>query len=121
MDRLAAMAVLARVAACGSLSAAARELGLSRSAVSKQVRALDDRLGARLIDRTTRHLSPTEVGRAYQDWCLRLLGQIEEAEQVASAPSHPGRPLVRPGRPGYEGGGTRGGERAWPAPAGTWW
>ena len=62
MDRLAGMEVFARVVETGSFSEAARQLGLSKSAVSKQVSALEDRLGARLLNRTTRRLADHRAG-----------------------------------------------------------
>ncbi len=80
MDRLTSMEVFTRVAEAGSFSAAARQLGLSKSAVSKHVMALEERLGARLINRTTRRLSLTEVGAAYHAWCARIAADVAEAE-----------------------------------------
>jgi len=63
-----------------SFSAAADELGLSKSSVSKQIRALEDRLGARLLDRTTRRMRLTEVGAAFHDRCAAIVTAAEEAE-----------------------------------------
>src|SRR5215218_7896700 len=83
MDRLAGMAAFVKVAELGSFSAAAAALGLSKSAVSKQVTALEERLGVRLLARTTRRLSLTEVGEGYRDWCVRIAQEVEEAEQEA--------------------------------------
>jgi DNA-binding transcriptional LysR family regulator len=80
MDRLAGMVVFARVIDAGSFTAAAGQLGMSKSAVSKAVAALEDRLGARLINRTTRRLALTEVGRAFYERCVRILAEAEEAE-----------------------------------------
>ncbi len=80
MDRLHSMKIFARVADAGSFSAAARDLGLSKAAVSKHVRSLEDRLGVRLLNRTTRRLSLTEEGRTYHDWCNRIGSDVEEAE-----------------------------------------
>ena len=57
MDRLTGMAVFARVVDAGSFTAAAAQLGMSKSAVSKAIAALEDRLGARLLNRTTRRLA----------------------------------------------------------------
>ena len=64
LDRLQSMAVFVRVAEQGSFSLAARQLGLSKSAASKHVTALEERLGVRLLNRTTRRLALTEVGRS---------------------------------------------------------
>ncbi|HEX6144327.1 MAG TPA: LysR family transcriptional regulator [Geminicoccaceae bacterium] len=80
MDKLAGMAVFARVVEAGSFTAAAEQLGLSKSAVSKAVSALEDRLGARLLNRTTRRLALTEVGRAFYERCARIVSEAEEAE-----------------------------------------
>ncbi len=80
MDRLTGMAVFAKVAEAKSFTAAAQSLGLSKSAVSKQVARLEDRLGARLINRTTRRLSLTAAGDAFYERCARVLAEAEEAE-----------------------------------------
>ncbi|HEX6014101.1 MAG TPA: LysR family transcriptional regulator, partial [Geminicoccaceae bacterium] len=72
MDRLQGMAVVARMAEQGSFSAVAQQLGLSKSAVSKHVTALEERLGVRLINRTTRRLALTDVSAAYRDYCARI-------------------------------------------------
>ena len=83
MDRLTGLTVFARVAEAQSFSAAARRLGMSTTMVSNHVQALEDRLGARLLNRTTRKVSLTEVGRAYYERCIRILGDLEEADQAA--------------------------------------
>lgn len=80
MDKLTGMAVFARVIDAGSFTAAAAQLGMSKSAVSKAIAALEDRLGARLINRTTRRLALTEVGRAFYERCARIVAEAEEAE-----------------------------------------
>jgi DNA-binding transcriptional LysR family regulator len=80
MDRLTGMAAFARVVEAQSFTAAAGQLGMSKSALSKAVSALEDRLGARLLNRTTRRLSLTEVGRAFYERCVRILAEAEEAE-----------------------------------------
>lgn len=80
MDPFGGMAVFAAVVEAGSFSAAAAALGLSKSAVSKQVARLEDRLGARLLNRTTRTLALTEVGRDYFERAKRILAEVEEAE-----------------------------------------
>jgi DNA-binding transcriptional LysR family regulator len=84
-DSLAEMSVFARVVATGSLSAAAREMGLSPAGVSRRLAALEQRLGVRLINRTTRSLHLTDEGATYYDTCARLLAEIEEADAAVSA------------------------------------
>jgi DNA-binding transcriptional LysR family regulator len=84
-DALAEMAVFSRVVAAGSLSAAARELGLSPAVISRRLAALEARLGVRLINRTTRSLHLTDEGANYYDTCARLLSEIEEADAAVSA------------------------------------
>jgi len=78
------MAVFARVAEAKSFSGAARRLGVSKSAVSKQVAQLERSLKARLLNRTTRRLSLTEVGSAFYEHCARMLAEAEAAELAVS-------------------------------------
>ncbi len=85
MDRAAEMEMFARAVEKGSFSAAARDLDLTPSAVSKQIRRLEDRLGVRLFNRTTRRVSLTEVGHAYYDRCARIIQEIVEAEEAVTA------------------------------------
>ena len=80
MDSLNAMEVFVRVVQAGSFSEAGRNLNLTPSAVSKQVSRLEDRLGARLINRTTRRLGLTEEGSAFFERAQRILTDVEEAE-----------------------------------------
>jgi DNA-binding transcriptional LysR family regulator len=84
MDKLDAMQAFAKVVALGSYAEAGRALGLTRSAVSKAVMELEQVLGARLLDRTTRRVGPTEAGRAYYDRCVDILAAIEETELQVS-------------------------------------
>ncbi len=79
------MAIYAHVVESGSFSSAARRLGMSRSAVSKAVAKLEHGLGVRLLHRSTRHLSVTEVGAAFAEHCSRILDEMVQAEQVASS------------------------------------
>ena len=81
---LSGMAVFAKVAETKSFSAAAERLGISKSAVSKQVTRLERSLNARLIHRTTRRLSLTEIGTAFYEHCARMLTEAEAAESVVS-------------------------------------
>src|SRR5256885_719681 len=78
------MRIFAKVAESRSFAAAAARLNFSAGMVSQHVKALEDRLGARLLNRTTRKVSLTEVGRAYYERCTRLLADLEEAERAAS-------------------------------------
>ena len=84
-DNLYEMTVFARVVGAGSLSAAARELGLSTAVVSRRLAALETRLGVRLLNRTTRSLSLTDEGASYHEACTRILTEIEEADAAVSA------------------------------------
>jgi len=84
-DTLTEMSVFSRVVATGSLSAAARELGLSAAMVSRRLAALEARLGVRLLNRTTRSLHLTDEGATYYENCSRLLSEIEEANAAVSA------------------------------------
>jgi DNA-binding transcriptional LysR family regulator len=80
MDKLTGMAVFAKVAEKQNFTAAARDLGVSKSAVSKQVQRLEDRLGVRLLNRTTRRLHLTESGQAFYERARRVVEEAEEAE-----------------------------------------
>jgi DNA-binding transcriptional LysR family regulator len=84
MDRLDAMAAFVKVAEAGSLSGAARGLGCSLASVSRQLAALEARLGGRLLHRTTRRLALTEAGREFYERAKRILGEVEEAERALS-------------------------------------
>ncbi len=80
MDRLDAMRVFTRVVERRSFTLAAEDLGLPRSTVTDAVKQLEGRLGVRLLQRTTRHVSPTLDGEAYHRRCLAILADIEDAE-----------------------------------------
>jgi DNA-binding transcriptional LysR family regulator len=80
MDKLSAMNAFVKVVATRSFAEAGRRLGLTRSAVSKAVMDLERSLGARLLDRTTRRVSPTEAGLAYYERCVAILAHVEETE-----------------------------------------
>src|ERR1700739_3782135 len=88
------MRVFAKVVEGNSFACAAARLGISASMVSQHVKELEERLAARLLNRTTRKVSLTETGRAYYDRCTRLLAELEESEQAVSAmPGAPGGEL----------------------------
>jgi len=72
----------ARVVRAGSFTAAARELGVQKSSVSRRVSALEEHLGARLLQRTTRALRLTDEGRVFYDHCQRALAELEDAEEA---------------------------------------
>jgi len=84
MDNANDMAVFVRVAETGNFSATARALNLTPSAVSKLIGRLEDRLGARLLNRTTRRVSLTEEGRTFLQHCTPILTAINEAEQAVT-------------------------------------
>ena len=83
MDRLGAMETFVRVLETGSFSAAARGLGVGQPAVSKSVAQLEERLGVRLLVRTTRGLSATEAGLAFLDRARRAIEEADEADLAA--------------------------------------
>lgn len=85
MDRFTAMRVFARVARLQGFAPAARELRLSPTAVSRHVAQLEERLGVRLLYRTTRSVTPTEDGQAYLTRAEQLLHELDELEEVVSA------------------------------------
>jgi DNA-binding transcriptional LysR family regulator len=84
MDKLDAMNAFARVVSVGSYAEAARRMGLTRSAVSKAVTELEQLLGVRLLDRTTRRVTPTEAGRAYYERVVGILADVETTESAVS-------------------------------------
>jgi DNA-binding transcriptional LysR family regulator len=85
MDRLHSMRVFSRVIDQGSFASAARELNLSPAVVTRLVADLEEHLGARLINRTTRRLSLTDTGELYLERVRQILTEIDEAEALASA------------------------------------
>lgn len=85
MDRLTEMEAFATVVDQGGFTDAARKMGISKSAVSKHVSSLEGRLGARLLNRTTRRVSPTEIGLAYYDRARRVLNDAGEADALVTA------------------------------------
>src|SRR5690242_20644483 len=84
MDRLTSMAVFLRAVDLGSFAAAAEALEMSGPMVGKHVRFLEERLGVRLIHRTTRRQSLTEFGQAYYERCRAVLAEAEAADALAS-------------------------------------
>jgi DNA-binding transcriptional LysR family regulator len=82
MDRLKTIETFVQIVKSGSLSAAAGELGLSRALVSRHLQLLEEHLGAKLFNRTTRKLSLTEVGAEYFGFCTKILAGFEEEESA---------------------------------------
>ncbi|QHI97993.1 LysR family transcriptional regulator [Xylophilus rhododendri] len=80
MDRFDTMRVFTRIVECRSFTQAAEDLGLPRSSATDAVKSLEARLGVRLLQRTTRHVSPTLDGEAYYQRCIRLIADLEEAD-----------------------------------------
>ncbi|WP_431049023.1 LysR family transcriptional regulator [Roseateles sp. L2-2] len=95
MDQVKAMRVFTRVIDEGSLAAAARAMDLAPAVVTRLVADLEEHLGARLLNRTTRRLSLTDVGEGYLERCRRILSDIEEAEALASAATNEPRGTLR--------------------------
>jgi len=85
MDRLTSLTAFVRVADSGGFSAAGRRLNMSTTMVSNHIQALEDRLGVRLLNRTTRKVSLTEIGKAYYDRCTQILADLEQADDIAGA------------------------------------
>ena len=83
MDRLAAKETFVRVVDAGSFSGAARQLRIGQPAVSKSIAQLEDRLGARLLLRSTHRLTPTEAGRNFYERAKRAIEEADEAELSA--------------------------------------
>jgi len=80
MDRFKTMETFVRVVDAGSFSAAASQMGVSNGLLSKHIMKLEAQLGARLLNRTTRHISVTKIGRDYHDFCVRILNEIRTQE-----------------------------------------
>jgi DNA-binding transcriptional LysR family regulator len=95
MDRIDAMQAFVAVADLAGFAPAARKLGLSPSGVTRLIAALEDRLGARLLQRTTRKVALTDVGARYLERARRILADVEEAENSAEGErTRPGGRLV---------------------------
>jgi DNA-binding transcriptional LysR family regulator len=85
MDRLVSITAFVRVAESGGFTAAARRLNLPTTAVSERVQALENVLGVRLLNRTTRQVSLTEIGHEYYERCVQILEELDEADRVVGA------------------------------------
>jgi hypothetical protein len=95
MDRLASISAFIGVVENGGFAAAARHLNVSRTMVSNHVQDLEDRLGVRLLNRTTRRVSLTEIGRQYYERSTHFLAEIDEADSEAGALQASPRGLLR--------------------------
>ncbi|MGV7206544.1 LysR family transcriptional regulator [Oxalobacteraceae bacterium A2-2] len=85
MDRFSELKAFCLVAACGGFSPAARQLGVATSSVTRLVDALEQRLGAPLLNRSTRRVTLTDSGQQYYDSALAILSQLEAADDTATA------------------------------------
>ena len=85
MDRWTEMALFVQVAETGSLSRAAEELGLSNAAASRHLSALEERLGARLVERNTRRLYLTDTGQEFFSRAKAILAELKDAEDTVNA------------------------------------
>ena len=95
MDRLTSLAVFGRVVECGGFSAAARRLNMSVTMVGNHVQSLEERLGVRLLNRTTRKVSLTETGKYYYERSSQILAELDEADRTAGALSTTPRGTLR--------------------------
>ena len=87
LESIEELRTFCRIVDEGSLSAAARSLTISVNAVSRRLAQLEERLGVRLAERTTRSMRLTDEGQRFFDRCQRILAEIEEAEEEASEAS----------------------------------
>jgi DNA-binding transcriptional LysR family regulator len=85
MDSIINIATFVKVVEAGGFAAASRKLGMSPSTVTAHIQDLEQRLGARLLNRSTRKISLTEVGNAYYESCLQILADVDEANNVVQA------------------------------------
>nr|WP_025825158.1 LysR family transcriptional regulator [Acetobacter persici] len=103
MDRIDLFRIFLRVVDSGSFSRAADTLNMPRSTVSTAIQALESRVGARLLSRTTRTVTTTADGRAFYDVCLRLVSDVEEAEGLFRRDKAAPRGILRVDMPGRIG------------------
>ena len=85
MDKFVSMEIFVAVVEAGSLTAASERFDISSAMAGKHIRSLETRLGTRLLTRTTRRQSLTEIGRQYYEQCRRILSDVKEAESLAEA------------------------------------
>lgn len=89
------ISIFVQVVQAGSFSGAARQLGLPKSTVSRRITTLEERLGTRLLQRTTRTLNLSEAGRIYLEHCKRILAEVEASERAMSSLHEQPRGLLR--------------------------
>jgi len=99
MSNLTDMEIFARVVGAGSMSAAGREMNLSPAVVSKRIRRLEDKLGTRLLQRTTRQIAMTESGHGFYERVVAILASVEEAEAFVSRGSATARGTLKVAAP----------------------
>jgi DNA-binding transcriptional LysR family regulator len=95
MDRISSMLSFVKVVDTGGFSSAGRQLNLATSVVTNHVKALEERLGVRLLNRTTRSVSLTEAGRVYYERCVQILSEIEDADEAAQVLQSKPRGVLR--------------------------
>lgn len=95
MSRFDDMEVFSKVVSAGSMTGAAREMGLSPAVISKRLQRLEERLGTRLLNRTTRQISLTEAGEGYYDRVVSILASVEEADTFVGLNSSNARGLLK--------------------------
>lgn len=114
MDRIEQLRIFARVVDCQSFTKAADTLGIPRSTVSTAVKTLEERVGTRLLNRTTRTVSPTNDGTAFYERCMALVSDVEEIENLfrtssarlsgklrVNVPGRIGRLIIAPALPEF--------------------
>jgi len=84
IENISDLMVFTQAVKGGSLSAAGRELGISLAVASKRLQRLEEQLGVRLLNRSTRQLSLTEQGAEYYEYCVRILAELEEGEEIVT-------------------------------------
>jgi len=99
MDKLESLRAFTKTVERGSFSIAGRDLRLSRSAISKYVRELEESLGVQLLNRTTRKVNPTENGQAYYERCVAILADLDEADRAVTQLQAEPRGLLRVNAP----------------------
>jgi DNA-binding transcriptional LysR family regulator len=95
MDRVSSMLSFVKVVDTGGFTSAARQLNLATSVVTTHVKSLEERLGVRLLNRTTRSVGLTEAGRVYYERCVQILSEIEDADNAAQVLQSKPRGVLR--------------------------